>query len=379
MPIATPTDAATANTTLATGNYLQKLTFLQGFPVAPPSNYQGGAHAFSPTIKSPFTTDTRAKKYLSKKKLTNLVDRVAFIKFKPTNAGVSEYGALTFELKYATDLKTTASRTGYVPVWFLPWESGFMWKEKIEPFATVPTINFGDPTIDNVPNPDLFFTAAINGCSVFVNGPADAPKIYHGGIETSELQTIINEIGNANWAAFGGNAEGLWRNLFLGLTAPTVGSAMAINHGSGKNPHEVNKTQYIKDPTQTSTIVTSMKTTPLARALEAHLTTNKSDTVRATGIFPWGCVFGLRNTTNNWEFYLQTNAQVTYYVIRPKKLLGGLFTMGVEHVGKDDKVVSSTENRVMTCKNQSVFLGSQRFFPGGAGHVAVPFNSLNFT
>jgi hypothetical protein len=117
-----PADPATinrANTIMSTGNYAAKLALLRELPICPPSNYQaGGAHAFAPTLKSPLgALDNRVTKYLTKKKLT-VSDRVAFIKFKARTDASGEPGSIEFELKYAEDLPSDASRVGYIPVWF---------------------------------------------------------------------------------------------------------------------------------------------------------------------------------------------------------------------------------------------------------------------
>src|SRR5262245_38901674 len=123
-----PVDAATinrANTVMKTGTYANKLALLKEVPICPPSNYShGGAHAFNPTIKSPLGPgDKSGTTYLSKKKLEDDADRVAFIKFKARTDASGEPGSLEFELKYAEDLNSDAARVNYIPIWFLPWES----------------------------------------------------------------------------------------------------------------------------------------------------------------------------------------------------------------------------------------------------------------
>ncbi|MGH9455935.1 MAG: hypothetical protein ACRD2O_18430, partial [Terriglobia bacterium] len=160
MPVADPALIARANQVLKTGNYAQKLAFLKEVPICPPSNYgHTGAHHFQVTKKSPFGAGDA---FLSKKKLWRRRDRVAFIQFEARPAASGEPGSLTFSLQYSSDLPNDADRTNYIPIWFLPWESGFMWKAPIESNVTMPTVRVGDGST-KIPNPDLFFTAAING------------------------------------------------------------------------------------------------------------------------------------------------------------------------------------------------------------------------
>ena len=90
------------------------------------------------------------------------------------------------------------------------------WKLKIE--SALANANFVlGPGTTAIPNPDIFFTAAINGCSVFVNGNAADPTVYHGGAEQNEIAAIKNQLGNTFWNMIGGNTEGMWMNLFKGF------------------------------------------------------------------------------------------------------------------------------------------------------------------
>ena len=399
-----PADPATinrANTIMSTGNYAAKLALLRELPVCPPSNYQhGGAHAFAPTLKSPLgVLDNRATKYLTKKKLTTVSDRVAFIKFKARADASGEPGSIEFELKYAEDLPSDASRVGYIPIWFLPWESGFMWKLKIESSVASPTLNIGAGTTA-IANPDVFFTAAINGCSVFARGAAADPSLYHGGAEQNEIATIRNQVGNAFWQQIGGNAEGLWLNLFHGFDMaagplPPGGDPMTLM-GQKHNPAkaadnsvgEVNKNDYVKQSVHGADILSPLsmgKANPADRdkpstiqavQLENYLTSRPDFShLRVEEVSPWGCVFGLRNG-NNWEFYLQTNATVRYYTIHRKKRFAR--STKTSYKGFGDQEYATLGQPMQWPKGQSVNMGTKQFFPGGHGHVAVDPRTFRF-
>ena len=154
------------------------------------------------------------------------------------------------------------------------------------------------------PDPDIFFTAAINGCSVFIQGSKKNPTIYHCGGDpdypTTERDPSV--------------AATFWRNLVL-------------NYGQGRKPKaEVNKTNYVLDVTTTNT---AEKSTQHSREYDEWLKSNVDNTVRIKEVAPWGCVFGIR-TGDEWAFYLQENATIKYATIQKKKIALGPLTKKVE-------------------------------------------------
>jgi len=162
------------------------------------------------------------------------------------------------------------------PVYFLPWDqSGAIVKLRIPAKG------------GHAPDPDFFFTAAINGCSVFVQGDPTSPTVYHGGGATN--------VSDKNEAAR------FWRHALINHIK-TSGTAQARGRISG----EVNKTHYVTTPgtvNNTST-VTAEK---YEKLLKDQL--NKKGSFEVQEVSPWGCVFGVR-TGNDWAFYLQENATV---------------------------------------------------------------------
>jgi hypothetical protein len=162
------------------------------------------------------------------------------------------------------------------PIYFLPWdESGAIIK------LHLPTKG------RHVPDPDVFFTAAINGCSVFVQGDPTSPTVYHAGGNTGRSDH--------------NDAARFWRHALVNHIKNSD-TAQA----RGKLQAEVNKTDYVRTPgTQ------SNSSTPTADKYEQELKDrlNKKGSFTVTMVSPWGCVFGVR-TGNNWEFYLQENGTV---------------------------------------------------------------------
>lgn len=172
------------------------------------------------------------------------------------------------------------AQSGYMPVYFLPWDvSGAIVR------LTIPargTLN---------PDPDIFFTAAINGCSVFIQGAPTSPTVYHAGGDTG--QSDHNQ------------AARFWRDA-LNRHIQATASARARGHVVA----EVNKTDYIKTPGTAGNM-----TTPRAAQLEALLKQNlDKGSFSVYMVNPWGCVMGIR-TGNSWSFYLQENGTVICNIV----------------------------------------------------------------
>jgi len=167
-----------------------------------------------------------------------------------------------------------------VPVYWLPWDGGGAIVELAIPAVGTRAGGRADP--------NRFFTAAINGCSVFISGTRQAPTVHHAGGDTATN-------GPAAQALF-------WRNLMVGLGH--VGVA------------EVNKQDYIKNA---AVPITGGFTTQAARDYKAWLEADYAGELEIEDVRPWGAVMGIRDAAGDWTFYLQENASVSYYSLRKKK------------------------------------------------------------
>lgn len=239
----------------------------------------------------------------------------------------------TTKVEGAGTLFASASYTAnpaHVPVYFLPWESaGAVVRLRIPQAGT---------RAAHLQDPDLFFTAAINGCSVFVEGPANAPEVYHCGGATATPSPN-------DGAAF-------WRSLLQQSSfAPAMGGG------------EVNKTDYITEQGVTAGPL-NHGTTQAALAYENWLNANHSQSLRIQEVRPWGCVMGVR-TGGNWTFYLQKNATVSYVVLRKYRL------PGMSHKQKE-KVGGVKKDRVRTVCRPIAF---HEIYPNPVASAFIP-NSI---
>ena len=195
------------------------------------------------------------------------------------------------------------SRNHSFLIYYLPWESKKILRLKI---PSTPTAG--------KPDPDIFFTAGINGCSVFFVGDSKSPEVYHAGTE--------EKLGNINSGKY-------WRTLFREWN-----TTAAADPKGAKTYGEVKKSQYINALGKETDSKFDGQTKE-SLDYKQWLKDNQKD-VDVTLVQPWGCVFGLRDANRDWTFYLQKNAVVKYYSFKKS----GLFGTGARKRGASEQVVN---------------------------------------
>lgn len=361
-----------ANQTLDTGSFAQKLAFLRATPISPPDG--AVIPKYTRGYVPPKSDDAEPFQLFTKVKVDQAIDMIGFIKFKVVIR--DQVGALTFDVKSARELKKTNERAGYIPIWWLPWKSKQIIKIKIPDVATTPTIA-GGGGIDPVPNPGLFFTAAINGCSVFAVGSARAVSLYHAGI-TGELEKALGD----RFATLGGTSEAVWQSLVGRTTKP------------GKTVGEVNRSEYVAERKPGAATERDRFKTP-----EGNYTTHRGSTFQdflsgktdldAVSVSPWGCVFGLRSDAGDWSFTLMKNATLEYFRLTNKKrLLRSPKKVQVPEkrpawntVRPDGSIDDAMLNALAEPYKESKFstcvtLGYREFFPGNNNAVYHDFSTI---
>jgi hypothetical protein len=163
-----------------------------------------------------------------------------------------------------------------VEAYFLPW-----YDQKIISLTIPPMPTYGGGT-------RYFFTAAINGCSVFIKGSQQSPTIFHAGGKTVKPGSDPKD-----------GAE-FWRKMMKTRTETKTGKLMG----------EVNKTMYVTDRKD------KFLGTANSRLFEQWLKQNPNG-FRIEDVDPHGCVFG-RREGGLWTFYLQENVTITYTSFLPQ-------------------------------------------------------------
>jgi len=359
MPYADQTTVDNANTTLATGTPPQRKTLLTTNPILPPS---GGIRFRTVDPNAAKFGDVVTGEY-TKLKIGAASDSIAFIKLRPNEK--NEIGAITFTIKTPAELPTNNDRAGWTAVWWLPWQSAHIVKIKIRSNVTDPVINCGNG-VAAVNNPPIFFTAAINGCSVFAVGDTRSPSMYHGGVDGSMRERGATEL-----------TEEAWRRL-LGRTNP-----LRNVQGIGKKDYisEMKPQAQWANPLQADdkTDRTSFETSA-SRAFQTNL--EQRGNLTNINVSPWGMVFGLRDAANNWEMALVKNCMLRYQKIQITKrflrsdkvtLLGETRTN--RNYDKDGNMYGATVVQHPEIQNCHT-LGYQVFFPGAGAAQMYDLNNI---
>ena len=236
------------------------------------------------------------------------------------------------------DVKNEAADDA-LPIWFLPWKSDKIVRMRIPPKPRRYTA---------AQSPMIFFTAAINGCSVFATGGVMNPILAHAGTEDT--------------TPYGDDAKSFWRTLFEVSLGDTDTGPIG----------EVNRSQYVKD-----TQFKNDRTTVNALAYKRWLHDNLGPRRKVQQVRPFGCVFGVRNHAGVWSFYLQENATVTTArCVRERRDI--TVQREVEKrtlFGKKRELREVTEEADVWLEVESTTTKPMRvskFYPNGPGRVATP-------
>jgi hypothetical protein len=188
----------------------------------------------------------------------------------------------SLELSYVKVDETEAESNGF-DAYFLPWDQ-----------------TGGVVYMELGADADIFFTAALSGCSVMVSGDPTEPTVYHCGITQWSTQPycIVGKGKYGNPAPKGKEGIEIWEDLVAFVTKKDAPPAERIDRTYYAYDFEENQPPY---------------TTRGSREIEAELRRKKRDP-KASAI-PWGAVFGIRDHgTGKWTFYLQQNVTFNYTI-----------------------------------------------------------------
>lgn len=132
-----------------------------------------------------------------------------------------------------------------------------------------------------------FFTASINGCSVFIKGPPTNPTVYHAGGNTYRSDP-------KQGAKF-------WRDMMKTRADTKAGKIVA----------EVNKTMYVTDKKDKMLGTANSRLFEQWMTMNPALITSNPNGITIMDVAPTACVFG-RREAGLWTFYLQENVSIFY-------------------------------------------------------------------
>ena len=214
-----------------------------------------------------------------------------------------------FAAKFHSAQAAAGHEAHCLPMWFLPWWSNAITSMTIPP--KLPARN-GQPA-SKARDPDFFFTASINGCSVFVHGSPKAPTVSHAGTadpratKPYEVTPVFKDGLMTGEKLLTPNAD-----FFPNGNARQHWSAVHERHfGRGTQASAVHTNDYKN--------YLGTENTPQALEYEKFLKDSSGRELRIDEVQSSGCVFGMRDAAGDWSFYLQKNIEVKITKLRKKK------------------------------------------------------------
>ena len=204
------------------------------------------------------------------------------IKHTITAGACGAAGALHVKAKVGDDADA-------VPAYFLPWDQ--------RGGSVQMTIPSGGGTDLNA-HPQLFFTAALSGCSILIKGTPSQPTIIHAGSGQLPLPYDANKF---------------WKDFVEHLDSHPDPAIKHRKSGLGVKA-QATKSEYVTGIEIDDKVSFTGKSKTTQHAVDYHrkLSKHYGDTVEIANVAPWGAVFGVRRGSD-WTFYLQENANITYY------------------------------------------------------------------
>lgn len=199
------------------------------------------------------------------------------------------------------------------PVYYLPWAPDATARMKLKPSRKHPTRDGSGHTVD----PAVFVTAAVQGCSIFIDGKPEEPVVYHLNATSTggEIfqKTTTREAQDSLRAKVGVMAD---RHHRAQARYPKEGPRVGTGHARLRSStHQTSHmSDYMPDfiTSQGRQALTQRHATPpsiwnLWGLLAAEW---QYETIQA------GTVFGIR-TNGKWAFYRQTRTRLSYNVHVP--------------------------------------------------------------
>lgn len=273
-------------------------------------------------------------------------NQIAYTKLEPVlhhgTHAVADHNV--YKLFFEQKAQLTAPASDYICCWFLPWASNHVTKLTIPP--RIPPKP--GQAVSTATDPDIFFTAAINGCSVMVTGDPKTPTVAHGGTQDDR-----SKLSNDN-AFQGGNARAHWLRVF------SQNQQNAGNNGPITGIHKDDYVNYALSGTtrEAAEYVKYFESTPAKNMKVEH-------------VLPKGAVFGLRDGAGNWSFYLQKSVSIIFMRLVKKSgfLKKTTYVPGMKTVDKGGGATQVTVDQdTVTVPIQLV-----KFFPGGGNVIPDPY------
>ena len=188
-----------------------------------------------------------------------------------------------------------------IPTYYLPWKPDRLYRMRLKPSKN-------DPQGQRARDPDLFVTAALQGCSVFVIGSETDPVVYHAN---------AGSVKGPRGESF--NQQDADSDIAMSTKVQTMAGRFnyaIVNHP--KNPHVpaavIQKSATIQDYMHASAFYQQVPALKEFYVRKYQPSTRRLDNQPNLFAQQFGTVFGVRRL-GLWKFYRQTRTYVQY--LRP--------------------------------------------------------------
>lgn len=258
----------------------------------------------------------------------------------------------------ASELMLAEEQTkDFAPTYWLPWAENQIYRITLRPSGK------SKKDID----PDYFFTAPVNGCSVFVEGPPEQPTVYHANAQTHGGE--FNQETAKAFKKLQRQKADYMRERYLAFSSAHEKQGKGVTTAGPDNPREVNTTHYFNRGFHEAF------TDDLKEVVEKLVEKTKGikvvidqDRVKVEDVA--GTVFGVRKD-GEWKFYFQKRVMVTFFVNEQKLAVA---KQSYAEWGKSffDKSAYGKWWNPNWVKGQSwLTLTCAQFWPDGGGQAVV--------
>jgi len=228
------------------------------------------------------------------------------------------------------------------PVFFLPWAADRVVKVKLS-----------DPRPNPTDEVRIFFTAAVDGCSVFVEGDPANPTVYHANATSYNPNNLVPAVANElillrrqKAALMQARVRAIRQNKMTAAPG-TTGNMRVVEHrdyapGAVDPLSNVERERIIG--------LTAREAGADAASIGQGTAARRSgeqESIAPTVNFK-GTVFGVKNRRATWEFYYQLRATVQIWL---------------PNDGADDL----TKRNNWTAQMKNIPVSTNKFWPDGSG------------
>lgn len=200
-------------------------------------------------------------------------DRISYFDIRPEDWPSDHLKLFIEDTLVSTQFRSGRNAKTLRPLFYLPYQRNNIARMKL-----------AEPGTYNGPAVRFFATAMIDGCSVYIEGPAATPKVSHANAQAVQPTTV----------------QDAWVVKQVKIQAKITAMDTRYAHLHKAAAAVVERPDYIADdPAE------------VVRVKQAFANAHGVPLIRVTGYQPFGTVLGFKDGTD-WSFWLQKNGTFNY-------------------------------------------------------------------